>query len=38
MKTFIANLNCTPKRAALPIRAAWRHNVVTKMMTPAMGG
>jgi hypothetical protein len=36
MKPFIANLNCTPKRAALPICAGWRRNVVTKM-TLAMG-
>jgi hypothetical protein len=35
MKAVIANLNCTPKRAALPICAAWRHDIVIKM-TPAM--
>jgi len=36
MNTVIANLNCTPQRAALPMRAAAWLKAVTKM-TPAMG-
>jgi hypothetical protein len=37
MNTFIANLNCTPQRAALPSRAAGWHKAITNM-TLAMGG
>jgi len=36
MNTVIANLNCTPQRAALPARATGWHKAVTKM-TLAMG-
>jgi hypothetical protein len=36
MKTFIANLNCTPGRAALLICATGWHPAVTKMAL-AMG-